>query len=264
MLPGPLDEPPGWFRDEALSEGADAATEPATTVADAKSVPETAAPVAAAVVPAAIPPAAVAPVPITPAAISPAAMVEPEAADAADAPGESDEDGDLEPTPPPGTIYRTVPPLPEDAAPRPRRRSPVVSVLLGLLILVVVGVGGFVIGMALPLLVPLPAGDTPIVSPAPSGAVPSATPVPSVATSPAPAASPSALASAAPTPTATARTYVVKRGDQLGRIAASFGVTLQALQAANGIANPNLIFVGQKLVIPPPSASPGASPGAAP
>jgi LysM repeat protein len=57
---------------------------------------------------------------------------------------------------------------------------------------------------------------------------------------------------------------VVKRGDQLGRIAASFGVTLQALQAANGIANPNLIFAGQKLVIPPPSASPGASPSASP
>jgi LysM repeat protein len=188
-------------------------------------------------------------------------MVEPEAAHA---PGESVEDGDLEPTPPPGTIYRTVPPLPEDAAPRPRRRSPVVSVLLGLLILVVVGVGGFVIGMALPLLMPLPTGDTSIVSPAPSGAVPSATPVPSVATSAAPAASPSSRASAAPIPTATARIYVVVRGDQLGRIAASFGVTLQALEAANGIANPNLIFVGQKLVIPPPSASPGASPSASP
>jgi LysM repeat protein len=271
MLPGSLDEPPGWFRDEALSEGADAATEPAATVADGKAVPQAAAPLAAAVVPAAvspaaIPAAAVAPVPITPAAIPPAATGEPEAADAADAadaPDESVEVGDLEPTPP-GTIYRTVPPLPEDAAPRPHRRSPVVSVLLGLLILAVVGVGGFVIGMALPLLMPLPTGDTPIVSPAPSGAVPSATPVPSVATSPAPAASPSSPASAAPTPTAMARTYVVKRGDQLGRIAASFGITLQALQAANGIANPNLIFVGQKLVIPPPSASPGAPPGASP
>jgi LysM repeat protein len=251
-----LDEPPGWFRDEALSEGADAATEPAATVADGKAVPETAAPLAAAVVP-----AAVAPDPIAPAAILPAAMVEPEAAHA---PGEPVEDGDLEPTPPPGTIYRTVPPLPEDAAPRPRRRSPVVSVLLGLLILVVVGVGGFVIGMALPPLMPLPTGDTSIVSPAPSGAVPSATPVPSVATSAAPAASPSSRASAAPIPTATARIYVVVRGDQLGRIAASFGVTLQALEAANGIANPNLIFVGQKLVIPPPSASPGASPSASP
>jgi LysM repeat protein len=118
--------------------------------------------------------------------------------------------------------------------------------------------------MALPLLMPLPAGDTSIVSPAPSVAVPSATPVPSVGTSPTPAASASSRASAAPTPTATARTYVVKRGDQLGRIAASFGVTLQALQAANGIANPNLIFAGQKLVIPPPSASPGASPSASP
>jgi LysM repeat protein len=58
--------------------------------------------------------------------------------------------------------------------------------------------------------------------------------------------------------------YVVKQGDQLGRIAASFGVTLQALQAANRIANPNLIIPGQKLVIPAPSASASVSPAASP
>ncbi len=54
------------------------------------------------------------------------------------------------------------------------------------------------------------------------------------------------------------------RGDQLGRIAVRFGVTLQALEDANKITNPNLIFAGQKLVIPVPVASPGGSPAASP
>lgn len=44
--------------------------------------------------------------------------------------------------------------------------------------------------------------------------------------------------------------YVVKRGDTLGSIAARFHVTPQALMQANGIANPNLIYVGQLLNIP--------------
>lgn len=44
--------------------------------------------------------------------------------------------------------------------------------------------------------------------------------------------------------------YVVQRGDTLGVIAARFGVTVQAIINANGIANPNLIFVGQRLTIP--------------
>jgi LysM repeat protein len=56
--------------------------------------------------------------------------------------------------------------------------------------------------------------------------------------------------------------YVVRSGDQLGRIAASFGVTLQAIQAANGITNPNLIIPGQKLVIPSPGLPASSSPGA--
>jgi len=165
---------------------------------------------------------------------------------------------------PPGTIYRTVPPLPEGAAARPRRRSPMVSVLVGLLILVVVGVGGFGIGMLLPLLLPLPAGSASVTSPGPTVAAPSATPGTSAATSPSATGAASPLPSVAPSPAATPRIYVVKRGDQLGRIAASFGVTLQALQAANGITNPNLIIPGQKLVIPAPAASPVPSASASP
>jgi LysM repeat protein len=57
-----------------------------------------------------------------------------------------------------------------------------------------------------------------------------------------------------PQPTAqsgdTDRVYFVKPGDNLFRIALSYGVSLQALAAANGLSNYNLIYIGQKLNIP--------------
>jgi LysM repeat protein len=47
-----------------------------------------------------------------------------------------------------------------------------------------------------------------------------------------------------------ARRYRVKSGDTLAGIAAQFGTTVKAICAANGIANPGLIRVGQELIIP--------------
>lgn len=44
--------------------------------------------------------------------------------------------------------------------------------------------------------------------------------------------------------------YTVKPGDTLGRIATENGVSVNDLVSANGITNPNLIFIGQKLTIP--------------
>lgn len=52
-------------------------------------------------------------------------------------------------------------------------------------------------------------------------------------------------------------TYTVKAGDTLSGIAARYGTTYQALAAYNGIANPNLIYVGQTIRIP---ATPAAAP----
>ncbi len=44
--------------------------------------------------------------------------------------------------------------------------------------------------------------------------------------------------------------YYVRRGDTLAKIAARYGISVQAIMAANGIRNPNLIYVGQRLAIP--------------
>ncbi|MDF1513689.1 MAG: LysM peptidoglycan-binding domain-containing protein [Anaerolineae bacterium] len=50
-----------------------------------------------------------------------------------------------------------------------------------------------------------------------------------------------------PTPTPVPETYTVQRGDTLHSIATRFGTTIYELARLNGIANPSLIYVGQKL-----------------
>jgi LysM repeat protein len=47
--------------------------------------------------------------------------------------------------------------------------------------------------------------------------------------------------------------YYVDPGDTLWDIARRYGTTVDAIAAANGIADPNRIYVGQRLVIPPPA-----------
>jgi LysM repeat protein len=42
-------------------------------------------------------------------------------------------------------------------------------------------------------------------------------------------------------------TYVVQPGDTMSGIAAQLGTTVEDLAAANGIADPDLIYAGQKL-----------------
>lgn len=50
-------------------------------------------------------------------------------------------------------------------------------------------------------------------------------------------------------PSGDATTYTVRSGDTLSTIARQFGTTYLAIAAANGIANPNIIYVGQVLSI---------------
>lgn len=49
---------------------------------------------------------------------------------------------------------------------------------------------------------------------------------------------------------ATSTTHTVQPGETLTQIAAQYGTTAQAIMAANGIADPDYLSVGQELVIP--------------
>ena len=52
-----------------------------------------------------------------------------------------------------------------------------------------------------------------------------------------------------PTTTGTSRTYTVKSGDSLWKIASTYGTSVNALKQANGLTS-DLLSIGQILVIP--------------
>jgi LysM repeat protein len=79
----------------------------------------------------------------------------------------------------------------------------------------------------------------PTPSASPTATPPLVTPAPTVAPTQAPS----------PTP-APAQTYTVQQGDTLAAIAERFGTSVAAIQAANGIDDPDSVLIGQVLVIP--------------
>jgi LysM repeat protein len=60
--------------------------------------------------------------------------------------------------------------------------------------------------------------------------------------------------------TGTAGTYTVRAGDTLASIAYRHGTTVWAIANANGLANPNYIYPGQKLRIPAGGSAPAPAP----
>ena len=89
----------------------------------------------------------------------------------------------------------------------------------------------------------------------PSGATAPTTPVNNTPpTAPAPTATPPAAGGGTgtwpPAPSSSSGTYIVEPGDSLLGIALRHGTTLDRLMTANGITNPNLIRIGQKLTLP--------------
>lgn len=109
-------------------------------------------------------------------------------------------------------------------------------------------------------LVPAALGwDTPEPGSAPTLVVP--TPLlPAIATPPTasdvdPAATEEGMAPAptvTPLPTATPQSYQVQAGDNLTRIARQFGISVEALAAANSLTNPDRLRPGDVLIIPAP------------
>lgn len=100
--------------------------------------------------------------------------------------------------------------------------------------------------------------EPPEESATPGTAIPTATPF---------AVEPSPTIVSASTPAASRDvTYIVEPGDVLALVAERFEVTLEAIMERNGITNPELIFVGQELVIPgdasEPTPTPESEPGA--
>jgi LysM repeat protein len=53
-------------------------------------------------------------------------------------------------------------------------------------------------------------------------------------------------------------TYVLKPGDNLTRVSAQYGTSIEAILAANNLTNANRIYVGQTLVIPSGEVTPPA------
>lgn len=80
---------------------------------------------------------------------------------------------------------------------------------------------------------------------------------------PRPTATPRAAApgaTAAPPVTPTPVIYTVQSGDTLPKIAQEFKITVEAIQAANGIVDPRFLQIGQTLIIPPPETGPAETP----
>jgi hypothetical protein len=65
---------------------------------------------------------------------------------------------------------------------------------------------------------------------------------------------PGAEAEATPAPRPQGRPYRVRRGDTLSGIAARFRVSTELLGCVNGIGDPNVLSIGQRLIIPPRNA----------
>jgi LysM repeat protein len=109
--------------------------------------------------------------------------------------------------------------------------------------------------LLIPGTVPTPSPVAPPASPTP---LPHATPAAAATLVPAePTSAPSAGATVA---------YTVSPGDTLNKIAARYSTTVQAIMVANGLTNPDFIYVGQQLTLggsanaPQPTPAPGAIP----
>jgi LysM repeat protein len=86
----------------------------------------------------------------------------------------------------------------------------------------------------------------------PAATTPTPTPTTSAPTTPVPTQT--------PLPPTGQATHVVQPGENLFRIAMRYNTTVNVIASANGITNPALIYVGQKLTIPSSGTQPPSPP----
>lgn len=101
------------------------------------------------------------------------------------------------------------------------------------------------------IITPPPSGPTPTIPAEGRRGTPLATSTPAPFT-PAPTST--------PTLTPTPVIHVVQKGDNLWTIAMEYGVTVEALQEANAILDPQTLQIGQELVIPRIEEAPAGTP----
>jgi len=77
-------------------------------------------------------------------------------------------------------------------------------------------------------------------------------------------AAPAPSAPQGPTVQEGARTHLVARGENLYRISLRYGVSIQAMMSANGLRSPDIVYTGQRLVIPTKSGTVSPAPAAQP
>ena len=105
----------------------------------------------------------------------------------------------------------------------------------------------------IPTTTPMPEAAATLVPPSGPTAIPTATPAPYT-----PPPTPT------PTDTPAPTIYTVVTGDNLGRIATLFGVSVAAIQERNNISDPRTLQPGQQLVIPSPVSAEGGAAGVRP
>jgi LysM repeat protein len=104
-----------------------------------------------------------------------------------------------------------------------------------------------------------------ITIPTPTPATTAAVNLPEVTPRPTSTPAPSTPApTSTPSPSPTPIIYEVKAGDTLIDIAKQYGISVEALQEANAILDPNRLDIGQELVIPREDHNPEAPPTSTP
>ena len=103
-----------------------------------------------------------------------------------------------------------------------------------------------------------PATDVPTTEPTKTAVLPTATVIPPTETAVPPTIAPTPTTEPTPVPPPTAvppttepqRTHTVAPGENLYRISLQYGLTWPQIAAANGITDPDSIYLGQVLIIP--------------